>query len=179
MLQQQLRHVGIDLVLRVNDWGTLYSQVKKGNFQLVRMEWIPVLSPALLDWVFHSHAQPDQAGACATAADCPGGAAPGASTSHARYNCSSGTCKRNGGNRGGYSNPRVDALLNSALQESDPDQQRQRYDKVQRILARTSPTSACGMKTAPGSFENPWQGISLKPSGSFHGLLTAKRTAAP
>ena len=179
VLQQQLRHVGIDLVLRVNDWGTLYSQVKKGNFQLVRMEWIPVLSPALLDWVFHSHAQPDQAGACATAADCPGGAAPGASTSHARYNCSSGICKRNGGNRGGYSNPRVDALLDSALQESDPDQQRQRYDKVQRILARELPYVSLWHEDRVWIVRKPWQGISLKPSGSFRGLLTAKRTKAP
>ena len=32
VLQQQLRQVGIDLELRINDWGTLYSQVKKETF---------------------------------------------------------------------------------------------------------------------------------------------------
>ena len=179
VLQQQLRQVGIDLELRINDWGTLYSQVKKGNFQLVRMEWIPVLSPALLDWVFHSHAQPQQAGTCATAADCPGGAEPNAETSRERYSCSSGICRRNGGNRGGYSSTRVDALLDAASRESDQDKQRILYGKAQHILAKELPYVSLWHEDRVWIVRRPWTGIQLKPSGSFLGLLRARRGETP
>ncbi len=179
VLQQQLRHVGIDLELRINDWGTLYSQVKKGNFQLVRMEWIPVLSPALLDWVFHSHAQPHQAGACSTAVDCPGGAEPNSETSRERYSCSSGFCRRNGGNRGGYSNARVDALLDAASRENDQDAQKELYSKAQHILANDLPYVSLWHEDRVWIVRKPWTGIQLKPSGSFLGLLGARREGSP
>jgi peptide/nickel transport system substrate-binding protein len=179
VLQDQLRQVGIDLQLRINDWGTLYSQVKKGNFQLVRMEWIPVLSPALLDWVFHSYAQPQSAGSCQTAADCPGGAEPGEEASKERFSCSSGTCRRNGGNRGGYSNSKVDALLDAASRETQKERQAELYAKAQHILSRDLPYVSLWHEDRVWIVRKPWTGVELKPSGSFLGLLKAQREAAP
>jgi len=179
VLQEQLRQVGIDLDLRINDWGTLYSQVKKGNFQLVRMEWIPVLSPALMDWVFHSHAQPHQAGSCSTASDCPGGAEQGSETSRERYSCSRGICRRNGGNRGGYKNTRVDALLDAASRENNQNKQKVLYAKVQHILAKELPYVSLWHEDRVWIVRQPWTGIQLKPSGSFLGLLNARRADSP
>jgi len=45
----------------------------------------------------------------------------------------------NGGNRGFYSNPRVDALINRANRESDQETRRQLYLETQRILADELP----------------------------------------
>jgi peptide/nickel transport system substrate-binding protein len=199
VLQKQLRHIGVDLALRINDWGTLYSQVKKGNFQLVRMEWIPVLSPALLDWVFHSKSRPGVAGACYHVRDCPGAWEEGAEATAERYSCSAqhcakatpcapgcapaggrcaateaGVCARNGGNRGGYENAEVDRLLDRAALRSDQVEQARLYARVQRILAADLPYISLWHEDRVWVLRKPWSGIALKPSGSLLGLLSAR-----
>lgn len=40
ILQQQLRNVGIDLELRANEFGTFYSDVTKGAFQIYALRWL-------------------------------------------------------------------------------------------------------------------------------------------
>jgi peptide/nickel transport system substrate-binding protein len=179
VLQDQLRQVGIDLQLRINDWGTLYTQVKRGNFQLVRMEWVPVLSPALLDWVFHSHSQPGQAGPCKSVKDCPGDWREGAESTEMRYACSSGLCRRNGGNRGGYTNLQVDALLEAASRTTNKQEQAQIYTKVQRKLADDLPYVSLWHEDRVWIVRKPWSGVQLKASGSMLGLLGARRKAEP
>jgi peptide/nickel transport system substrate-binding protein len=56
----QWRAIGVDARVRVQDWGSLYQDMKKGNFEAFSAVWIPVVEPDLLHWVFHSSNIPDQ-----------------------------------------------------------------------------------------------------------------------
>ncbi len=56
-----------------------------------------------------------------------------------RYTYGSESFPPKGGNRGRYSNPKVDTLLTSAATETDPAKRRAGYVKVQQILAEDLP----------------------------------------
>lgn len=58
VLQQQLKKVGIDLTLSSYDWGTFYSDIKAGKFQLFSLAWIGVKTPDIFRYAFHSLAVP-------------------------------------------------------------------------------------------------------------------------
>jgi len=62
--KQQLKQVGIDLEIRVQDWAVTYQNMKEGRFDLFSAIWSPVVEPNLFDWVFHSARipGPDKAG---------------------------------------------------------------------------------------------------------------------
>jgi peptide/nickel transport system substrate-binding protein len=57
-LQEQLRKVGIELEIRVYEWGTFYSDVKKGNFHLYSLSWIGARDPDVYFNLFHSASVP-------------------------------------------------------------------------------------------------------------------------
>lgn len=57
-----------------------------------------------------------------------------------RYTADSASFPPKGGNRGHYSNPRVDALLAQATAETDQVKRRAEYVEVQKILAEDLPT---------------------------------------
>jgi peptide/nickel transport system substrate-binding protein len=50
----QLREVGIDVTVRVGEWATLYEDIKRGSFEMFSAQWVPVVEPDLMHWVFHS-----------------------------------------------------------------------------------------------------------------------------
>ncbi len=60
VIQQQLRDVGIDLDVRSLEFATLFSDVVKGNFQIVQMQWTSgaLVDPDILRRVFHSEQVP-------------------------------------------------------------------------------------------------------------------------
>lgn len=62
--KQQLKQIGIDLEIRVQDWAVTYQNMKEGRFDLYTAIWTPVVEPNLFDWVFHSSRIPssDKAG---------------------------------------------------------------------------------------------------------------------
>jgi peptide/nickel transport system substrate-binding protein len=105
VLQQQLRAAGIRLEIRSAEFGTFYSDVTKGAFQIYALRWIG------------SNEDPDIF----------------------RYAYGSGSFPPKGGNRGRYSNPRVDALLTEASASSDRAVRKKDYVEVQRILAEELP----------------------------------------
>lgn len=57
-LKQQLAEVGIDLEIRSYEWGTFYSDVKKGNFQLFSLAWVGIADPDIYYQIFHSASAP-------------------------------------------------------------------------------------------------------------------------
>ena len=105
VLQQQMRGAGIALDLRSSEFGTFYSDITKGAFQMYVLRWIG------------SNEDPDIF----------------------RYAYGSGSMPPRGGNRGRYSNARVDALLNEAGATSDQTVRRRNYVAVQQILAEDLP----------------------------------------
>lgn len=62
--KHQLKQVGIDVEIRVQDWAVTYQNMKEGRFDLFSAIWTPVVEPNLFDWVFHSERipGPDKAG---------------------------------------------------------------------------------------------------------------------
>lgn len=58
VLQQQFKNVGIDLALSSYDWGTFYSDIKAGRFQLFSLSWIGIKTPDIFQYAFHSSAIP-------------------------------------------------------------------------------------------------------------------------
>lgn len=58
VLQQQLKNVGVDLALSSYDWGTFYSDIKAGRFQLFSLSWVGIKTPDIFRYAFHSSAMP-------------------------------------------------------------------------------------------------------------------------
>lgn len=56
--QSQLRKIGIHLNIQSYDWGTFYSDVKQGRFQLFSLAWVGIKSPDIFQYVFDSEAIP-------------------------------------------------------------------------------------------------------------------------
>jgi peptide/nickel transport system substrate-binding protein len=56
--QSQLREIGIHLNIQSYDWGTFYSDIKKGRFQLYSLAWVGIKSPDIFQYAFDSDAIP-------------------------------------------------------------------------------------------------------------------------
>lgn len=58
VIQQELRKVGVGLVVRSTEFATLYADVLRGNFQMYSLQWVGVTDPDMLRRVFHSEQMP-------------------------------------------------------------------------------------------------------------------------
>jgi peptide/nickel transport system substrate-binding protein len=60
VIQEDLRRVGIDLVLRSYEFATFFDDVLKGNFQVFSLQWVggALADPDILRRVFHSEQVP-------------------------------------------------------------------------------------------------------------------------
>lgn len=58
--QQMLAQVGIELEILSYDWGTFYSDIKQGRFEMYSLAWVGVKSPEIFDYAFASHSFPPQ-----------------------------------------------------------------------------------------------------------------------
>jgi peptide/nickel transport system substrate-binding protein len=54
VIQEQLRQVGIALTVQSLEWGTFFSDIKKGNFQLYSLTWVGIADPDIFHYAFHS-----------------------------------------------------------------------------------------------------------------------------
>jgi peptide/nickel transport system substrate-binding protein len=57
-IQEALGRVGIALDVRSYEWGTLYEDVRRGNFQLSALTWVGVGDPDLYHLILHSTMEP-------------------------------------------------------------------------------------------------------------------------
>src|SRR5512134_275126 len=57
-IQEQLRQVGIALEIQSLEWGTFFSYVKTGNFQLYSLTWVGIADPDIFHHAFHSASVP-------------------------------------------------------------------------------------------------------------------------
>ncbi len=58
VVQEQLRQVGIQVEIQSLEWGTFFSDVKKGNFQLYGLTWVGISDPDIYYHAFHSASAP-------------------------------------------------------------------------------------------------------------------------
>ncbi len=52
ILQQNLSRVGIDLKIRSYEWGTFFSDINRGNFQMCMLMWVGISDPDIFRNVF-------------------------------------------------------------------------------------------------------------------------------
>jgi peptide/nickel transport system substrate-binding protein len=79
-----------------------------------------------------------------------------------------------GANRGHYSNPRLDALLNEAAESTDTAQRRADYVEAQQILARDLPAVNLWYKDTVVVHNRRLTHVIPTPSGSYAFLETAE-----
>jgi peptide/nickel transport system substrate-binding protein len=58
ILQEQLARAGIEVTVQSYDWGTFYSDIKAGRFQLYSLAWVGIKSPDIFRYAFHSESLP-------------------------------------------------------------------------------------------------------------------------
>lgn len=58
VLAHQMSQSGLTVQLQSFEWGTFYSDVKKGNFQLAALRWVGTVDPDLYRLAFHSRETP-------------------------------------------------------------------------------------------------------------------------
>lgn len=58
VIQSQLKGAGIELELRSYDWGTLFGDIKGGNFQLYSLSWVGIRTPDIFSYIFASDSLP-------------------------------------------------------------------------------------------------------------------------
>jgi peptide/nickel transport system substrate-binding protein len=143
VVQQNLRHVGIELDVRTYEFATLYADILKGNFQIYSLQWVggALADPDILRRVFHSQQVP------------PGGF-----------------------NRGHFSDPEVDRLIDEASKATDYETRRELYGKVQQLLADAAPYIGLWHRTNFALAQPTLQGIRLSPQGDFTFLRNVSRT---
>lgn len=90
-----------------------------------------------------------------------------------RYAYSASSFPPNGGNRGFYSNPQLDALIKDAAGTLDQARQRADYVKVQQILARDLPTIDLWYIDTVIVHSRRLKSVHTSPSGDFNFLRSA------
>lgn len=58
VVQAQLKKIGIDVKLKMYEWGTFYGDIKKGNFEMFQMTWVGITEPDIYYYIFHSNSIP-------------------------------------------------------------------------------------------------------------------------
>jgi peptide/nickel transport system substrate-binding protein len=139
-IQAELHQAGIDLTLRSAEFGTFYSDITRGAFQMYMLRWIG------------SNEDPDIF----------------------RYTYATGSFPPKGANRGRYSNPRVDTLLQAASIETDQATRRREYIEVQQILAVDLPGIPLWYPDNIVVHSTRLTDLTLNAGGSFDFLRTAK-----
>jgi len=84
-----------------------------------------------------------------------------------------------GFNRGHFSDPAVDRLLDEAGRATDVDTRRERYGQVQRRLAELAPYISLWHKTNYALAQPELDGIQLTPAADFRFLKNVSRRSSP
>jgi peptide/nickel transport system substrate-binding protein len=135
----QWKRVGVALELRPLEFGTMFTDISRGSFQMYALRWVGANNdPDIFEYVFSSKKMPPA-----------------------------------GGNRGRYSNPQLDLLLQAAHVEMDQEKRKAIVAQVQKIVAEDEPyinlwyvDNVCVHRERLG-------GIVLPPGGDYDFLVMA------
>lgn len=139
VLQAQFAEAGVQLTLRSSEFGTFYSDVTSGRFQMYALRWIG------------SNEDPDIF----------------------RYAFGSDRFPPKGGNRGRYSNAKLDALLADAARRADQASRAEDFIEAQKILSQDLPAIPLWYPNNEIVHTLRVQGITPRPDGSFDFLRDA------
>ncbi|KRT72783.1 MAG: glutathione-binding protein gsiB [Deltaproteobacteria bacterium CSP1-8] len=60
VIQEELRQAGIAVEIQSLEWGTFFSDIRKGNFQLYSLTWVGIADPDIYHYAFHSGQTPPE-----------------------------------------------------------------------------------------------------------------------
>lgn len=144
-LAQQIGEAGVDVRVETLEFGTFFSEIRKGGFQMASLKWIPILDPDLLYWVFASMSVP---------------------TAENGYN---------GGDREHYRNPVLDALLTEARGGAPQARRLADYAQAQRILSVDLPYFVLWYEDNVAVLRDDLTGFQLSPFGFYNTLTKLHR----
>ncbi len=58
VIQQNLKEIGIELNIQSYEWGTFFSHIRKGNFQMYSLTWVGITDPDIYYYIFHTSSFP-------------------------------------------------------------------------------------------------------------------------
>ena len=148
LMAHQWAKIGVRVRVRAYEWGTYFADIKSGNFQLTTMQWPSVLDPGLYRWIFHTE------------------------------NIPSAQHRSAGANRGAYSNPDLDVLLDQAQRETDGERARALYSQIQKIVAADLPYVSLWHEDNIAIVKAGYTGYQSTPNARFEALKHT-RPAAP
>ena len=145
VLVDQLARVGLDVHLSSLEFGTFFTDIRKGNFELATLKWVPIIDPDLFTLIFASSSIP---------------------TPENGYS---------GANRGHYVNPEVDALLLEGRAAASESVRRAAYLTIQADLARDLPYVVLWYEDSTAVLRKGLAGFELSPFGFFSSLARLRR----
>lgn len=140
MICKMLEDIGIDVKLRAYEFGTFFSDIKSGNFQIYTMQWTEPIEPDFFYWLFHSKSIPDVKGTT------------------------------NGANRGRYINPEIDILLDEGRRELNRDKRKEIYSKVQKIISDELPYISLWHEHNIVIMNSQYSNYNIFPNASFEAI---------
>lgn len=146
VIASMLRQVGIDVELRVNEFATLFADLKKGNYQMTLMQIPEISEPDLYKNFFASYRIPT------------------------RDNLDAG------GNRARYRNAEIDRLLTDGMRTLDRAGRQKIYARVQEILARDVPVVSLWHEDNIAAMRKNVSGFEMLPTAQLTNLENAEKT---
>lgn len=138
-----LNRAGIGVKIRPYEWGTFFSDIKKGNFQIYSLQWTDLVEPDMYHWIFHSTRIPGPKN------------------------------KAGGANRGAYINPELDKLLEQGQIAQERKTRRGIYNRVQEIIARDLPYISLWHEDNIAFFRHDLRNVKIQPDAKFYILRKA------
>ncbi len=146
MICKMLEDIGIEVKLRAYEFGTFFSDIKSGNFQIYTMQWTEPIEPDFYYWLFHSKSIPDEKG------------------------------NSNGANRGRYRNEEVDRLLDMGRKELDRKKRIQIYKQVQKIIGDELPYINLWHEDNIAIINSKYSNYNIFPNASFEPVADITET---
>jgi len=137
IFSDMLKKIGVQANVRAYEWGTFYGDIKSRNFDVYSLRWIGHVGPEFLYDLYHS----------------VGVNKPGL---HEPYF-----------NRIGYSNPRVDELLEQGMRIVDPIERKPYFVKAQKIINADIPYISLWYPDILTVYNKNIFGVELDPTGNW------------
>lgn len=140
LLAADLTRVGLCTEVQSLEWGTFFDDLKRGNFELATLQWPSVQEVGIFRWVFHSNSVPSEANGWS------------------------------GANRGQFSDPATDALIEAAEAAPDEATRRSRYAALQQRLVDQMPYAFLWNEDNIVVRNRRWSGFAALPNGRMERL---------
>ena len=135
VIADNLKKIGINVIIRSLEFGVFFDDIKKGNFQLFTLSWTGITDPDQYYYIFNSKSFPPD-----------------------------------GGNRGRYSNKKMDGLTELARVTLDQNKQKKIYAEIQKLASQDLPYVSLWHKDNLVAMRNNIKGFKLKANGDYYYL---------